>query len=96
MPEKLIFNCTGIGARDLFGDSELQPVRGQLAVLQPQPEVLYAAAGRWGYMFPRPDGILLGGTFERDVWDTTPDPAAIDRTSSGPITASSTSFRCTA
>ena len=77
LPEKLIFNCTGIGARDLFGDLELHPVRGQLAVLQPQREVLYAAAGSWGYMFPRADGILLGGTFERDVWDTTPDPAAI-------------------
>ena len=77
LPETLIFNCTGIGARDLFGDLDLHPVRGQLAVLQPQPEILYAAAGRWGYMFPRADGILLGGTFERDVWDTTPDPAAI-------------------
>jgi D-amino-acid oxidase len=63
----------------LFGDMELHPVRGQLAVLPPQPEVLYAAAGSWGYMFPRLDGILLGGTFERDVWDTTPDPAAIAR-----------------
>ena len=77
LPERLVFNCTGIGARDLFGDEDLHPVRGQLAVLQPQPEVLYAAAGSWGYMFPRLDGILLGGTFERDVWDTTPDPAAI-------------------
>ena len=79
LPETLVFNCTGIGARDLFGDMELHPVRGQLAVLAPQPEVLYAAAGSWGYMFPRLDGILLGGTFERDVWDTTPDPAAIAR-----------------
>ena len=77
LPEELVFNCTGIGARDLFGDLDLHPVRGQLAVLQPQSEILYAAAGRWGYMFPRADGILLGGTFERDVWDTTPDPAAI-------------------
>src|ERR671913_345721 len=77
LPETLIFNCTGIGARDLFGDAELQPVRGQLAVLQPQAEVLYATAGRWGYMFPRADGILLGGTFERDVWDTIPNPADI-------------------
>lgn len=79
LPEKLVFNCTGIGARDLFGDADLHPVRGQLAVLLPQPEVRYAAAGGWGYMFPRPDGILLGGTFERDVWDTTPDPATISR-----------------
>ncbi len=79
LPENLIFNCTGIGARSLFGDQELQPVRGQLAILQPQPEIRYSASGDWGYMFARPDGILLGGTFERDVWDATPDPADIAR-----------------
>ena len=79
LPESLVFNCTGIGARALFDDQELHPVRGQLAVLLPQPEVRYAATGAWGYMFPRADGILLGGTFEEDVWDTTPDPAAIAR-----------------
>lgn len=79
LPEALIFNCTGLGSRELFGDQELQPIRGQLAILEPQPEVRYAAVGGFGYMFPRADGILLGGTFERDVWDTTPDPAAIAR-----------------
>ena len=79
LPEKLIFNCTGLGARQLFGDTELQPVRGQLAVLLPQPEVRYAFAGGSGYMFPRADGIILGGTFERDMWDPTPDPADIAR-----------------
>ena len=79
LPESLIFNCTGLGSRELFGDAELQPVRGQLAILEPQPEVRYAALGGFGYMFPRADGILLGGTFERDVWDITPDPADIGR-----------------
>lgn len=77
LPEKLIFNCTGLGSRALFGDEELIPVRGQLAILLPQPEVRYAFTGEAGYMFPRPDGIILGGTFERNVWDTTPDPADI-------------------
>jgi glycine/D-amino acid oxidase-like deaminating enzyme len=95
LPEKVIFNCTGIGARDLFGDQELHPVRGQLAVLAPQPEVNYAAAGSWGYMFSRPDGILLGGTFERDVWDTTPDPTDISRIVSSHRDFFE-SFRCTA
>jgi glycine/D-amino acid oxidase-like deaminating enzyme len=79
LPERLVFNCTGLGARDLFGDQELQPVRGQLAILEPQPEVRYAAVGEFGYMFPRADGILLGGTFERDVWDATAQPADIAR-----------------
>ena len=40
LPERLIFNCTGLGSRALFGDTGLEPVRGQLAILLPQPEVL--------------------------------------------------------
>ena len=79
LPEDLVFNCTGLGARELFGDQELRPARGQLAVLLPQPEVRYAFAGRDGYMFPRADGILLGGTFELDQWSTTPEPETIAR-----------------
>jgi glycine/D-amino acid oxidase-like deaminating enzyme len=52
-------------------------VRGQLAILPPQPEVRYAFTGRAGYMFPRADGIILGGTFERHIWSTTPDRPTI-------------------
>lgn len=79
LPERLVFNCTGLGSRALFGDSELHPIRGQMAILLPQPEVRYACAGGAGYMFPRADGILLGGTFERDEWDPTPQPGDIER-----------------
>ena len=79
LSESLVFNCTGLGARDLFGDTGLEPVRGQLAVLLPQPEVQYALNMRAGYMFPRPDGILLGGTFERGEWSATTEPADIAR-----------------
>jgi len=55
LPEKLVFNCTGLGSRDLFGDKELRPVRGQVAILLPQPEIRYAFTGD-GYMFPRRTG----------------------------------------
>jgi hypothetical protein len=77
LPESLVFNCTGLGSRDLFGDMDLHPARGQLAILLPQPDVRYAFTGSSGYMFPRPDGIVLGGTFELDQWDPTPDPQMI-------------------
>lgn len=77
LPERLVFNCTGLGARDLFGDKELRPARGQLAILLPQPEILYAYTLPAGYMFPRPDGIVLGGTFELDEWGTDPEPETI-------------------
>ena len=79
LPEALIFNCTGVGARELVGDEGLIPVRGQLAVLPPQEDVRYAFTGDAGYMFPRKDGILLGGTFERGEWDATPQPDDIAR-----------------
>lgn len=77
LPERLVFNCTGLGAAALFGDSELVPVRGQLAVLIPQPEVNYAYSLPAGYMFPRADGILLGGTFERGEYLAEPQPLDI-------------------
>jgi len=95
LSETLVFNCTGLGSRDLFNDQDLHPARGQLAILEPQPEVRYAYTGNAGYMFPRPDGIILGGTFEIDQWDPTPQPADIAE-----ILASQKrffdAFRCTA
>ncbi len=78
--EPLVFNCTGLGARTLFGDSELIPIKGQLAFLLPQPEVQYMTLGPGGiYMFPRHDGILLGGSFERGVDNTDVAPDTIAR-----------------
>jgi len=72
--EPVIFNCTGLGSRALFKDEDLVPVRGQLEVLLPQPEIDYSYLGG-GYMFPRRDGIVLGGTWDHDDWSLTPDPA---------------------
>ena len=71
--EPVIFNCTGLGARALFKDEELTPVRGQLEILLPQPEIDYCYLSS-GYMFPRTDGIVLGGTFDHDDWSLDPDP----------------------
>ncbi len=73
LSEQVIFNCTGLGSHSLFNDDKLIPVRGQLAVLLPQPEVDYCYLGA-GYMFPRTDGIILGGTFEPNNWSLTPNP----------------------
>ena len=70
----MVFNCTGLGARELFKDEKLIPVRGQLEVLLPQPEVDYCYLAGGLYMFPRRDGIILGGTWDHDDWNLNPDP----------------------
>lgn len=80
LSEPVLINCTGLGSRNIFEDDELMPIKGQLSFLLPQEEVNYMTLGNGGlYMFPRQDGILLGGTFERNNWSTTPDPAATQR-----------------
>jgi glycine/D-amino acid oxidase-like deaminating enzyme len=80
LQEPVIINCTGLGSRTLFNDDELMPIKGQLTFMLPQDEVDYIIIGNRGlYMFPRSDGILLGGTFQRNEWSLTPNPVATRR-----------------
>jgi glycine/D-amino acid oxidase-like deaminating enzyme len=82
LPEPVIFNCTGLGARQLFGDEELIPAKGQLVYLPPDPDVDYLTLGGGEglcYMFSRTDVVLLGGTFKPGDWSTNPEPAETER-----------------
>lgn len=79
LPESAIVNCTGLGAGKLFADTAVVPVRGQLVILLPQPEIRYLTSYNGLYMMPRRDGIVLGGTFERGETDLTPDAETTKR-----------------
>ncbi len=83
LPERVIVNCTGLGAKTLFQDEELTPVKGQLTFLLPQPEIDYIVLADDLYMFPRSDGILLGGTHDVGVWSLDPDLQAKQRIIAG-------------
>lgn len=87
LSERVIFNCAGLGARDLFGDEALRPMRGQLAILLPQEEIDYAyiTGSDQGslYMFPRKGAIVLGGTNELDQWETEAQPDEVARLLAG-------------
>ena len=87
MSEPVIVNATGLGSKDLFKDDDMVPLKGQLTLLLPQPEVTYqtsggltpAPPGALGiHMMPRSDGIALGGTSQRGI--TTLDPDESERT----------------
>lgn len=62
LPARAFVNCLGLGARDLLEDPRLIPVRGQLVHLRPQ-ELPYLLSHD-GYLFPRRDAVVLGGTTE--------------------------------
>lgn len=69
LDENVVVNCTGYGARALFGDDALIPMRGHLVRLErPSPEHDYFFSGGCenkviAYVFCRQDDIVVGGTF---------------------------------
>src|SRR5690606_39041806 len=71
LPEPVIVNCTGLGAKQLFADDELMPIKGQLTVLVPQPEIDFSIGG----MLPRRDGIVLGHVQQGGEWSLEVDEA---------------------
>ena len=83
LPEPIVVNCTGLGAKELVGDPELTPLKGQLTLLVPQAGVEYSTfgsarrdAGGFVHMSPRSDGIALGGTSVEGDWSLEPDDEA--------------------
>jgi hypothetical protein len=59
LPQRTLINCTGYGAKALFGDQSVTPVRGQLARLIPQPEVQYGLTYEDVGLVPRRDGLVV-------------------------------------
>lgn len=79
LPEATLINATGYGARALFNDESVIPVRGQTARLIPQPEVTYGLSTKNLSVVPRSDGLMVqsfGETGNFNNSDVTPDRAA--------------------
>lgn len=76
----VVVDCTGLGAREVAGDAEVRPVRGQIVVVEnPGIDEWFlsseAGAAETTYVLPQPYGLLLGGTADEGAEETTPDPA---------------------
>lgn len=71
----LLVNCSGVGAREVANDAAVYPIRGQTMLLD-------ASGIRVGYMdhdaidhiFPRADGVLIGGVKVKGDWNRQVDP----------------------
>ena len=59
LPEKVIINCPGYAARDLWKDKTLIPVRGQTGWMVPQPEVTYGLNYRNVALLSKRDGVMI-------------------------------------
>jgi hypothetical protein len=77
--EKTLINATGYGARALFGDESLVPVRGQLARVIPQGEVTYGLIYKDVSFVPRRDGFVFQVVGNSDYYGFNDDSALPDR-----------------
>jgi glycine/D-amino acid oxidase-like deaminating enzyme len=78
LEEPTVVNCLGVGAGTVFADPAVIPIRGQLVHLRPQP-LPYLLDHPTGYMVPRSDALVLGGTFEEGISEARTDPATCAR-----------------
>jgi D-amino-acid oxidase len=77
----LVINCVGIGARELVQDGDLEPHRGQVAIVSPIEGLSCAVVcddAPLMYAIPRANDCVFGGTNEISD-DLAADPATTDR-----------------
>ena len=75
---RVVVNCVGLAARELLGDTSMEPIRGQIVrVSNPGLErFILDEENPEGvtYIVPRSDDCILGGTAEEGEWDLEPNP----------------------
>jgi D-amino-acid oxidase len=73
----LVFNCTGLGSRELCKDDSVYAIKGQVALVGPRPEMDWSISADGFYVYPRSSDTVIGGTTERHVYTETTDPSAL-------------------
>lgn len=73
---RLIVNCTGVGARQVANDPDVFPVRGQTVRVRAESiGQAYMNDESFTYIFPRKDCVILGGVAQPNNWSREVDPA---------------------
>jgi len=79
LKEKTVVNATGYGARALFGDQSIIPVRGQLARTSPETDVNYGLFYKNVGFVPRRDGLVFQVAGENEYYGYNDETEAPDR-----------------
>ena len=68
LPEQTLINATGYGARALFDDDSIVPIRGQIARMIPQPDIRYGLSYKDSSFVPRRDGMVFQVVGDSDYY----------------------------
>jgi D-amino-acid oxidase len=71
LSERIVFNCTGLGTRTLFDDSNMYAVKGQLLLHAPVHLDFAVGAGDFA-LIPRADALIIGSLFQHQFDDASP------------------------
>ena len=75
---QLIVNCAGLGAREIAGDDQVYPIRGQIVRVEAADlqRVINCATGSHApaYIIPRSRDCILGGTATEQDWSLEVNP----------------------
>lgn len=70
----IVVNCSGLGSRQLVGDSMISPVRGQVLQAQaPWVKNFIRDGSGLTYIYPGTSCVTLGGTRQKGDWSLSPD-----------------------
>ena len=76
--DRLLVNCAGLGAKDIVGDNDVYPIRGQIVRVKATSlkRSLVDETGHLAltYIVPRSQDCILGGTAEEHNWNRAVDP----------------------
>ena len=79
LKEKVVINCPGYAARQLWKDETVVPVRGQIGWLIPQSEVTYGLQYDNVSILSRTDGIVVQAVEGGDMKGYNDDHEVVDR-----------------
>jgi D-amino-acid oxidase len=75
-----IINSTALGAQKLCNDKTIIPVRGQVALIETRTDFpIYLDNEKPLYLVPRKDAMIVGGTYEENVYEEKTESSTIEK-----------------
>lgn len=80
--DRLVVNCTGLGAKEICQDDDLHPMRGQILRCEKLDNASFAEPTKKGallYVINRSEDCIIGGTDYTNDWNERENPTDTDK-----------------
>ena len=75
-----VINCSALGSQKLCNDKSIIPVRGQVGLIETRTDFpIYLDNEKPLYIVPRKDAMIVGGTYEENMYEEKTEPSTIEK-----------------